>query len=114
MDDFEDFEITNDDLTQIENIEISLLNSSFQLSSESEEEYDLQPPLRKRRRRVLSISDTSDIELENAVPSTSFLNYPVSTFHSRHHSYTSLIHQSSSNIHRVRLPANSNNSNIVF
>lgn len=71
MDDFEDFEITNDDLTQIENIEIRLLNSSFQLSSESEEECHLQPPLRKRRQRVLSISDTSDIEPDNVVPSIS-------------------------------------------
>lgn len=33
--------------------------------------FKIQTPLRKRRRRVLSISDTSDIELENAVPSTS-------------------------------------------
>lgn len=72
MDDFEDFQITNEHLTQIENIEISLLNSSFQLTSDFEEEDDiLLPPLRKRRRRVLSISDTSDTELETAVPSAS-------------------------------------------
>lgn len=71
MNNFEDFEITNEDLMQIDNIEISLLNSSFQLSSESEDECPLHPPLRKRRRRVLSNSDTSDIEPENSVPSTS-------------------------------------------
>lgn len=38
MCDFDDaFEITEEDLTQLQNIEISLLNSSFRISSDEEE-----------------------------------------------------------------------------
>lgn len=43
MDDFEDFEITQDILTEIENIEINLLDKTLNLSSDDDEE-KIQPP----------------------------------------------------------------------
>lgn len=53
MADFDDsFGITDDVLTQLENIEISLLNSSFHVSSEDESDYQLLPTKRNWRRIV--------------------------------------------------------------
>ncbi|CAG5050751.1 unnamed protein product [Parnassius apollo] len=65
MDDFEDFEITQDILTQIENIEINLLDKTLSLNSDEE---NIQP-LRsnKRRLRILSTSEGSDAEKGRAI-----------------------------------------------
>lgn len=43
MDEFEDFEITQDILTEIENIEINLLDKTLNLSSGDDEE-QIRPP----------------------------------------------------------------------
>ncbi|CAG5026321.1 unnamed protein product [Parnassius apollo] len=61
MDDFEDFEITQDILTQIENIEINLLDKILGVNSN-------EPLLsRKRRLRILSTSEGSDAEIGRTI-----------------------------------------------
>lgn len=62
MDDFDKFEITEDDLTQLDNIEISLLNNSFHISSDEEYVYSIVPSKRKFRRVIMSESENSDSE----------------------------------------------------
>lgn len=59
MDEFEDFEINLEDLLQIEELEINLLNNSFHVSSE-EEDLNIQPVTRKRRRIMVIDSEESD------------------------------------------------------
>lgn len=67
MNEFEDFEITEDILTQIENIEIDFLDKSLNLSSD-DEEVKIQPPRsRHRRLRILSTSEDSDAEIDRAI-----------------------------------------------
>lgn len=69
MDDLEDFVISQEDLAEIDNIEINLLNNSFQLSSD--DELCAGPVHRRKRRRILlSESDESDSE-NRVVPDTS-------------------------------------------
>lgn len=65
MDSFDEFYITQEDLTQIDNIEFDLLNRSLHLSSD--EENDIQPPRSNRRRIILSDSEDSDIETNRAI-----------------------------------------------
>ncbi|XP_052745804.1 piggyBac transposable element-derived protein 4-like [Bicyclus anynana] len=60
MDEF-DFELTQEDLTQLENIEINFLNHSFQIDTDDEDV--LQPTKRRCRRIVLSESEDSDSEI---------------------------------------------------
>lgn len=64
MEDFgtDDFDITEEHLEQLENIEISLLNSSFIINSDSDYSEEIQPPKRKRRRILESESEVSDSE----------------------------------------------------
>lgn len=67
MEEFENFEVTQEDLEQIDNIEINLLNSSFHISSEDEDDNILPLPSNKRRRRIIR-SESEDSELENTTP----------------------------------------------
>lgn len=67
MDDFEDFEITQDILTQIDNIEIYLLDKTLNLSISDDEENILPSRVKNRRLRILSTSDGSDAEIEAAI-----------------------------------------------
>ncbi|CAG4992783.1 unnamed protein product [Parnassius apollo] len=67
MDEFADFEINQEDLSQIEELEITLMNNSFHVSSEEE---DINIHLVTRKRRIMVIdSEESDVE-EHAVPDT--------------------------------------------
>lgn len=60
MDFFEEFEITQDDLSQIEELEINLLNNSFHISSDEDE---IIHPVPRRRRRIMVIeSEESESE----------------------------------------------------
>lgn len=68
MDIFEDFDISQDDLSQIDQIEINLLNNSFHISSDEEDNF--QPVSRKRRRIMVIDSEKSESE-ESSVPATS-------------------------------------------
>lgn len=68
MEDFDNFEVTQEDLEQIDNIEINLLNSSFHISSGDEEEACLVSQLNKRRRRRIIYSESDDSTSENAAP----------------------------------------------
>lgn len=65
MDSFDDFYITEEDLTQIENIEFDLLNRSLHLSSDEEE--NIQPSHSKQRRIIPSDSEDSDAETYRAI-----------------------------------------------
>lgn len=65
MDSLDDFEITQEDLTQIENIEFDLLNRSLHLSSDEEDNIQLS---RCNRRRIIpSDSEDSDAETNRAI-----------------------------------------------
>ncbi|CAK1553810.1 unnamed protein product [Leptosia nina] len=67
MDEFEDFMITEDILTQLDNIEIDLLEKTLNLSFSDNEE-NIQPPrLSNRRLRILSTSEESDDEIGAAI-----------------------------------------------
>ncbi|XP_045765134.1 piggyBac transposable element-derived protein 4-like [Maniola jurtina] len=83
MADFDDdgFEITEDILTQLNDIEISLLNNSFQLSSEDEDDYQILPTKKKRRRIIQSDSEISEHEAvgpdtSGSTPSTNVWTEP--------------------------------------
>ncbi|CAH2101077.1 unnamed protein product [Euphydryas editha] len=67
MSDFEDFEITQDILNEIDNIEINLLDKTLNLSSDDDE--DKIQPLRSsyRRLRIASSSEGSDAEIGHAI-----------------------------------------------
>ncbi|CAG4960623.1 unnamed protein product [Colias eurytheme] len=60
--DFEDFELTQEDLTELENVEINFLNNSFQLSSDDEL---IVRPSRHKRRRCVILSDSDESDAEN-------------------------------------------------
>lgn len=85
MCDFDDaFEITEEDLTQLQNIEISLLNSSFRISSDEEEE-QIAPTRQTRRVRIIR-SDSEDSnsgygvstqETSSVTPTTSSWSEPT-------------------------------------
>lgn len=69
-DDFADYEISQEDLSQIDHLEFNLLNSSFHVSSE-EENLDYIQPIRNKRRRVMvyySNSEESDSDDRRFVP----------------------------------------------
>lgn len=61
MNDFVDFEISQQDLEEIDNIEVNLLNDSFQIHSEDDD-----PIVSKRRRRVM-VFDSEESEPEDLV-----------------------------------------------
>lgn len=65
MSDFEDFEITQDILNEIENIEINLLDKTLNLSSDDEDKIQ---PRRSRYRhlRIPTSTEGSDAEIERA------------------------------------------------
>ncbi|CAH2101095.1 unnamed protein product [Euphydryas editha] len=67
MSDFEDFEITQDILNEIDNIEINLLDKTLNLSSDDDE--DKIQPLRSSytRLRIASSSEGSDAEIGHAI-----------------------------------------------
>ncbi|CAG5045499.1 unnamed protein product [Parnassius apollo] len=65
MDSFDDFDITQEDITQVENIEFDLLHRSLHLSSD--EENNIQPTHSKRRRVIPSDSEDSDAETNRAI-----------------------------------------------
>lgn len=67
MDEFEDFEITQDILTEIENIEINLLDKTLNLSSDDDEEQIRPPRSSYRRLRIPSSSEGSDGEIGRAI-----------------------------------------------
>lgn len=67
MDEFENFILTQDDILQLENIEINLLNQSFQVDSDDDV---VQPMKRRRRRIVLSESENSDDEISRVIAET--------------------------------------------
>ncbi|KAJ0180827.1 hypothetical protein K1T71_002912 [Dendrolimus kikuchii] len=66
MDQFEDFDLTQEDIIQLEYIEINFLNQSFQVDSDE----DVQPMKRKCRRIVLSESENSDDEVSRVIDHT--------------------------------------------
>ncbi|KAF9424609.1 hypothetical protein HW555_000420, partial [Spodoptera exigua] len=68
MDMFEDFDISQDDLSQLDQIEINLLNNSFHISSDEED--NIHPVSRNRRRIMVIDSEESESE-ERPVPATS-------------------------------------------
>ncbi|CAB3256029.1 unnamed protein product [Arctia plantaginis] len=63
--DFDDFEISQEDLSRIENIEITLLNQSFQISTDEDHNIQLSRP--KRRRIISSDSESSETEINRAI-----------------------------------------------
>lgn len=69
MDDFDDFELTQEELTQLESIEINLLNQSLQIDSD-DDEYEVQRTNRRCRRIILSESDDSDTEVARIIADT--------------------------------------------
>ncbi|XP_022837201.1 piggyBac transposable element-derived protein 4-like [Spodoptera litura] len=77
MDSFDDFDITQEDITQIENIEFDLLNRSLHLSSDEED--NIQPTHSKRRRVIQSESEDSDSETNRAIQDLS-RSLPPSTW----------------------------------
>lgn len=80
MCDFDDaFEITEEDLTQLQNIEISLLNSSFHISSD-EEERQIVPTRQNRRRIIRSDSEGSNSGYEVSTQETSIVTPTTSSW----------------------------------
>lgn len=63
--DFDDFEISQEDLSRIDNIEITLLNQSFQISSDEDDNIQLLRP--RRRRIILSDNESSETEINRAI-----------------------------------------------
>ncbi|KAJ0172121.1 hypothetical protein K1T71_012094 [Dendrolimus kikuchii] len=66
MDEFEDFDLTQEDIIQLVYIEIKLLNQTFQVDSDE----DVQPMKRNCRRIVLSESENSDDEVSRVIADT--------------------------------------------
>lgn len=62
---FDDFEISQEDLSRIDNIEFTLLNQSFQISSDEDDNIQLLRP--RRRRIILSDSESSETEINRAI-----------------------------------------------
>ncbi|CAB3241696.1 unnamed protein product [Arctia plantaginis] len=62
MDEFEKFELTQEDILHLENIEINLLNHSFEVDTDA----DVQPS----RRIILSESENSDDEISRVIADT--------------------------------------------
>lgn len=67
MDEFEDFEITQDILTQIDNIEIDLFNKTLNLSISDDDEHIPPPRMNNRRLRIMSTSEGSEGEIDVAI-----------------------------------------------
>lgn len=65
MIDFEDFEISHEDLTQMDTIEINFFNQSLHISSDEED--NIQPCPSRRRRVIVSDSETSDAEINRNI-----------------------------------------------
>ncbi|CAB3251164.1 unnamed protein product [Arctia plantaginis] len=66
MDEFEKFELTQEDILHLENIEINLLNHSFEVDTDA----DVQPTKRRCRRIILSESENSDDEISRVIADT--------------------------------------------
>ncbi|XP_046969102.1 piggyBac transposable element-derived protein 4-like [Vanessa cardui] len=73
MEDFEELELTQEDLAEIENVEINLLNNSFQFSSDDEFN-----PSKKRRCRIILPSDSEEDNDESRVVPDLSGNTPAS------------------------------------
>lgn len=75
MNEFDYFEVTQEDLLEIENLEINLLNSSFQLSP-NEEDTETEDELQTRRRRVVRVINSDSDCSENIEPDCSDRSEP--------------------------------------
>lgn len=69
MDDFDAFELRQEQITQLENIEINLLNQSFQINSDDDQEV-IQPLERRCRRVIMSGSEDEDDGILRAIADT--------------------------------------------
>lgn len=63
--DCDDFEISQEDLSQIDNIEVTLLNPNFQLSFDGDDNIQHSRP--RLRRIILSDCESSETEINRAI-----------------------------------------------
>lgn len=64
---FEDFIITQEDLAEIENIEITLLSKSFTLAEDDDDDDFNIVTSQKRKRRLILLSESEESDSENRV-----------------------------------------------
>lgn len=62
---FADYEISQEDLSQIDHLEFNLLNSSFHVSSEEENLDSIQPICNKRRRVMVYYSNSAESDSDD-------------------------------------------------